>query len=144
MKIFRSNLVKYGVSVENKNHVNVLPESFESYEMGKALFDLTQHGKMKDCYPMKLYSSANINKVIERGDLNFVFYSLPFNLMINAIRNPNITFELRKFNLEIAYYFVLHYFYQHKDSISTVNARIGIIRMINTIIGIAISLERYS
>ena len=99
---------------------------------------------MEDCYQTKLYSSANINKVIERGDLNFVFYSLPFNLMINAIRNPNILFELHKYNIEIAHYIMLHYFYLHKDSNSAVHTRIGIIRMINTIIGITIALERYS
>lgn len=143
LKIFRNNLVKYGVAIENKNSISVLSETLESYDMGKTLSDLSQHGKMKDCYPMELFSSSNINKAIERGDWNFVFYSLPFNLMINSIRNPNISFELRKFNLEVAYYFMMHYLYQLKDSISPVHSRIGIIRMINTIIGVAIALERY-
>ena len=91
-----------------------------------------------------MYSLGNINKAIEHGDWNFVFYSLPFNLMINAIRNPNISFELRKLNLEVAYYFMLHYFYQLKDSISSVHTRIGITRMINTIVGIDVVLERYT
>ena len=81
---------------------------------------------------------------IEHGDWNIVFYSLPFNLMINAIRKPNISFELRKFNLEVAYNFMSHYFCKLKDSISSVHTRIGIIRMINTIVGIDIVLERYT
>ncbi len=89
---------------------------------------------MKDCCPMELFSSSNINKAIERGDWSFVFYALPFNLMINSIQNPCISFELRMFNLETAYYFMLYYLYQLKDSISPVHSRIGIIRMINTII----------
>lgn len=143
LKIFRSNLVKYGVEVENKNSVTVLPENLESYCTGKALTDVSQHGKMKDCYPLEIFSSSHINEAIEHGDWNFVFYALPFNLLINAIRNPSISFELRKFNLEVCYYFMMHYFYQLNDSSSPPHSRIGIIRMINTIIGIAIALERY-
>ena len=144
LKLFRNNIVKSGIVIENKNSITVLPESLEKYGMGKALTDRSQHGKMKDCYPLEMFSSKHISEAIERGDWNFVFYSLPMNLMVNAIRNPDLSFELRKYNLEVCFYFMLHYLYQMNGSVSPPHSRIGIIRMINTIIGVAVALERYN
>lgn len=111
--------------------------------MGKALLDKTSHGKMKDSYPFTIYSTTNINIAIEKGDWNFVFYAVPLNLLINADRNPYLSFDLRKYNLEVCYYFMMHYLYQYNNSISPPLSRIGLIRLINTIIGIAVCLEKY-
>ena len=61
--------------------------------MGKSLFDLSTQAKMKDSYPFDIFSSENIIKVNKYIDYSFIFYSLPFNLLINAIRNPDISHE---------------------------------------------------
>ena len=143
LKIFRSNLVKYGIEIDHKCSVAVTPDSLQSFQLGKALTDKSTHGKMKDCYPLKIYSSKNNLKAINDKDWAFIFYSLPFNLMINSVCNPHLSHELRKYNLETCFYFVLHYLYQFKSSVSPPITRIGLIRMINSIVGISIALERY-
>lgn len=63
--------------------------------------------------------------------------------MINAIRNPFLSHDLRKFNLETSFYFVLHYLYQYDESIAPLISRIGLIRIINTIIGLCVALTKY-
>lgn len=64
--------------------------------------------------------------------------------MINAIINPNLFHKIRKYNLETCFHFMFHYIYQFKDSISPPISRIGLIRMINTIVGISIALEKFN
>lgn len=100
---------------------------------------MTSHGKMKDNFPLELYSSEHIIKAINNSDWNFVFYSLQFNLMINSIRNP----YLSHINLETTYYFILNYFYQFNNSVSPPGTRITLIMMLNTIVGIAVALLKY-
>ena len=72
---------------------------------------------MKDNYPLEIFSSKNILNAIEKNDYAFVFYSLSINLLINSIRNPDLSHDLRFFNLETGYYFLLPYFYQYKESV---------------------------
>lgn len=57
LKTFRSNLVKYGIEIDHKCSVSVKPDSLQLFQLGKALTDKSTHGKMKDCYPLKIYSS---------------------------------------------------------------------------------------
>ena len=135
--------MKYGLVTENKNSITVTKESLMTYEMGKSIFDLSSHGKMKDNYPLEIFSSKNILNAIEKNDYAFIFYSLPINLLINSIRNPDLSHDLRFFNLETGYYFLLHYFYQYKESVGPPISRIGLIRFINTVIGIAVALHKY-
>ena len=143
LKILRSNLVKYGLVVDNKNTIALRKDQLLDYNMGKALIDLSSHGKMKDHYPLEIFSSKNILKALEKNKWHFIFYSIPFNLMINAIRNPFLSHDLRKFNLETSFYFILHYLYQYNESIAPPISRIGLIRIINTIVGFCVALERY-
>ena len=119
LKILRSNLVKYGLVTENKNSITVTKESLMTYEMGKSIFDLSSHGKMKDNYPLEIFSSKNILNAIEKNDYAFIFYSLPINLLINSIRNPDLSHDLRFFNLE------------YKESVWPPISRIGLIPFIN-------------
>ena len=142
-KIFRSNFVKYGVVLENNNAAFITPEMLQNYDLGKVLSDMTSHGKMKVNFPLELYSSDHIIQAINENNWNFVFYSLPFNLMINSVRNPFISHDLRMFNLETTYYFILHYFYQFSNSLSPPGTRITVIRMLNTIVGITVALSKY-
>lgn len=55
-----------------------------------------------------------------------------------------MSYELRKFLLETSFYFIMRYFYLFKESISPPATRITLIRIINTIVGLFIALERYN
>ncbi|KAK8858330.1 hypothetical protein M9Y10_039614 [Tritrichomonas musculus] len=143
IKILRSNLVKYGLVLDYKNSVALRKEELNEYKMGKALEDMSSHGKMKDSYPFEIFSSTYILKAIDKKQWSFIFYSIPFNLIINSIRNPHLSHDLRQFNLETGYYFILHYFYQYNKSLAPPISRIGLIRIINTIIGLSVALKKY-
>ena len=143
LKCIRNNLVKYGVVIENKNSVSVSLELLKTFQMNKAISDLSANGKMKDSYPFEIFCADHILNAIGKNIWEFVFYALPFNLLINSIRNPNLSYALRNFNLELSFYFMIHYFYQMKNSVAPPATRILIIRFINTIVGLAVALERY-
>lgn len=57
IKLFRSKLVKSEVIINDLND--------PAYNLGKTLYDLKQNGKMKDSYPMTLFSSETIENAIK-------------------------------------------------------------------------------
>lgn len=73
--------------------------------------------------------------------MGFFYYSLPINLLINAIRNPNLSNEVREYLLETAFCFLMKLFYDCMYMKSPPHSRIGLIRLINTVIGITVALE---
>lgn len=97
---------------------------------------------MKDHYPLTLFSSETIEAAIKNNKWDFVFYATPFNFIINAIRNPFISIQLRQQLLEASFYFLIQFFYECKNE-APVHSRIGIIRLINTVIGISVALETF-
>lgn len=143
IKILRSNLAKYGVEVDSRSHATILPETLGEYEMGNTLTDLTQHGKMKDCYPLELFAERHIHKALETKNWNFIYYSLPINLLTNAIRNPYLANEVRMYLLETSFYFLIKLFYDLPNLKSVPHTRIGVIRLINTVVGLYVALCKY-
>ena len=115
LKCIRNNLVKYGVVIENKNSISVSLELLKTFQMNKVISDLSANSKMKDSYPFEIFCADRILNAIGKNIWEFVFYSLPFNLLINSKRNPNLSYALRNFNLELSFYFMIHYFYQMKN-----------------------------
>lgn len=75
-----------------------------------------------------MFSSETIKVGIKNNEWNFVFYTAPFNFIINAIRQQL---------LETAFYFLLHYFYESKSE-APIHSR-----MLNTIIGISFALQKF-
>ena len=59
LKILRSNLVKYGFAVDNNNTISLRKDQLLDYNMRKTLMNLSSHGKMKDHYPLEIFSSKN-------------------------------------------------------------------------------------
>lgn len=62
-------------------------------------------------------------------------------MLINAIRNPYLSNAVRQYLLETAFYFLMKSFYESRLLKSPMHSRIGIIRMINTVVGLAVSLN---
>lgn len=59
LMILRSNLVKYGLAVDNNNTISLRKDQLLDYNMRKTLMNLSSHGKMKDHYPLEIFSSKN-------------------------------------------------------------------------------------
>ena len=89
-------MVKYGIQIDHTSHSTVIPEKLISYNMGKALSDFSQVGKMQDSYPLSI-SGKNIKIAILNDIWEFVYYSFPVNIAINAIRNPYLANEVREY-----------------------------------------------
>lgn len=86
---------------------------------------------MKDSYPMTLFSSDTIDNEIKNYQLDFVFYVTPFNFIVNAIRNPFISIQLRQELLESVFYF-LFCFLNEFQSDDPIHSWIGIVRLLKT------------
>ena len=104
LKCLRNTLVKYGVTIDNNNSVAISLDLLQDQNFNKSLKDISAHGKMKDSYPLEIFCSKHINDSIEKNNYEFIFYSIPFNLLINCIRNPYLSFDLRKYLLETSFY----------------------------------------
>lgn len=123
IKLFRSKLVKSEVIINDLND--------PAYNLGKTLYDLKQNGKMKDSYPMTLFSSETIENAIKNYQWDFVFYVTPFNFIVNAIRNPFISIQFRQELLESEFYF-LFCFLNEFQSDDLIHSWIWIVRMLKT------------
>lgn len=73
LKMLRSNLVKCGLAVDNKNIISLKKDQLLDYNMGKALIDLSSHVKMKDHYHLEIFPSKNILKAIDENNWSFIF-----------------------------------------------------------------------
>lgn len=142
IKLLRSYFAKSGIIINDYSASKPKDLNDEEYNLGKTLIDLTQASKMKDYYPLTLFSSETMEVAIKNNKWDFVFYAVPFNFLINAIRNPYLSVQLRQQLLETSFYFLFHFFFECiKDA--PIHSRIGIIRLINTTIGISASLEQF-
>ena len=63
--------------------------------LGVSLTDKTTHGKMKDIYPLQIFTLENFLKLIELRKFNMAFFVLPYALWVQVIRNPSMTAQMR-------------------------------------------------
>ena len=64
-------------------------------QLGKSLQDRSTLGKMKDIYPLEIFTLNNFLKCIEQDAYVEAFYILPYALWCEAIRNPVISPQMR-------------------------------------------------
>ena len=76
-----------------------------------------------------------------KENYNFIYYSLPTNLIISSIRNPNLSNDVRLYLLKTSFYFLIKLLYELQFLKSPPHSRIGVIRLINTLIGISVSIN---
>lgn len=143
IKLLRGYFLEGKVNLDILSNILIFPEEMEKYNLGYALSDKTSIGKMKDAYPLKIFSTETVMKSFEFKDFHILFFILPFNLIIESLKNPNISVELRIFLLDISYQFLFFHLFQKNLNKNSIHSRIGITRIINTIIGIGISLKKF-
>ena len=64
--------------------------------LGLALTDYSVKGKMRDIYPLELFTLENFCTLYDAGLVNMALYVLPYALWAHAIRNPDISIEMRR------------------------------------------------
>ena len=64
-------------------------------QLGKALTDMSTVGKMKDIYPLQLFTLENFMKLVASGNFAMAFYVLPYALWVEVLRNPVLSQQTR-------------------------------------------------
>lgn len=125
----------------------------EILKLGDPLLDKSSAGKLKDSYPIALFSVINVLKLINSDCLSDALYLLPYSFLLESIRNPIWSRTTRIKLLEISFKLFLFLFDNQSQNIKilpdfvsekdngaevlTFATSINIIRIINTIIGVA-------
>lgn len=115
--------------------------------------DKSSAGKLKNSYPIALFSVINVLKLINSDCLSDALYLLPYSFLLESIRNPIWSRTTRIKLLEISFKLFLFLFDNQSQNIKilpdfvsekdndaevlTFATSINIIRIINTIIGVS-------
>jgi hypothetical protein len=100
-----------GGSTRSINRGNVL----EVLGLGPPLTDLTQVGKMKDCYLLTIMRIENIIALIEQDATAEAAALLPLPLCLSATRLETITTETRNYMLRVSLFLVWELYQARKD-----------------------------
>ena len=118
LKNARSRLLNCSVTMSpigaapfNSNDLN------EHLHLRAALTDLSTKGRMRDIYPLELFTLENFCALHDSGHLSMALYILPYALMVHAIRNPGISVQMRRQLLG----HVVQIFVYHIDALSSVD-----------------------
>lgn len=144
IKLLRSYFLEEKVHLGIRSNISIKPSEMEKYNLGHVLSDVSSIGRMKDAYPLELFSTDTILKSIEFNDYHILFFILPFNLMIESLKNPNLSISFRIFLLDISYQFLIFHLFQKNFKKNSIHSRIGIERLINTAIGLGVALNVFS
>ena len=155
-KNMRARLLNHEIAVTLKNQeepaiINITLIK-KVLNLGPVLDDVSQIGKMRDVYPLKLFTFGNLAKLIDNELYPEALLFFPYCCWIAAIYSPKINLELRLFFVEIAF----NLFYQMLTEIPllqrmNINQRgtttpvvfteeLYVIRNINTLVGFGVAL----
>lgn len=79
-----------GVAAFNASQLN------EHLHLGSALTDLSMKGRMRDIYPLEIFTLENVCVLYDADQVNMALYILPYALLVHAIRNPGISVQMRR------------------------------------------------
>ena len=79
--------------------------------LDKALTDTSTIGKMKDIYPLQIFTLANFLKLVHSGELSSAFYVLPYAMWAEVLRNRFLSVQVRLDLLA----FVIDVFAHHEE-----------------------------
>lgn len=144
IKLLRSYFLEEKVHLDIRSNISIKPTEMDKYNLGHVLSDVSSIGRMKDAYPLELFSTDTILKSIDFNDFQILFFILPFNLMIESLKNPNLSISFRIFLLDISYQFLIFHLFQKNFQKNSIHSRIGIERLINTTIGLGVALKVFS
>lgn len=143
IKLLRSYFLEGKINLDILSNIEIFPHEMQKYNLGHVISDDSAIGKMKDSYSLKLFSTETVLKSIEFKDYHLLFFILPFNVIIESLKNPNLSIDSRVFLLDLAYQFLFFHLFQKNYNKNSIHSRIGIERIINTIIGLAVALKSF-
>lgn len=145
LKCVRRQLVgKDFIIVDYFNGITINVNEFEIYDFTKVLNDVSSNGGMKDSYPLLLYSFDTFKSACKQKKYAHAFYILGYCFLAEAVRNPILSNEARMYYLQVSFWVILYFYHQHNYVKNHgVHTKIGLIRSLNTILTIMISIQKY-
>ena len=111
LKNSRSRILKGNVSlrVDGGNIIDYQKMN-DILQLGKPLTDKSTIGKMKDSYPLQIFTLENLIELLKHDAYEYALYILPYSFWCEAVRNPVILPQMRleilEFILNIFTYFL--------------------------------------
>ena len=106
LKLARARLltgIPITFSVNNAAFVATIENMEKVLKLGAVFSDKSATSKMKDFYPIKLFTLDNVDKLMEAEMVPEALYLLPFALWATAILVPNLKKDTRKELLSMAF-----------------------------------------
>jgi hypothetical protein len=90
--------------------------------LGRVLTDKTATGRMRDSYPLKLFTFTNCFKCLDSQDIVAMMYLLPWTLQEEVIRSPLLSRQERLEKAILSFKLLLHYYHSshfpHEEGVS--------------------------
>ena len=108
-KNVRSGLISHKICLFNRSNPIDIDVIRRILDIGDALDDITQIGKMRDCYVLKLFTFRNVSKLLQAREYVAAFLLFPFASWILVVFSPQISHQLRMFLCELAFQLLSSY-----------------------------------
>ena len=93
----------------------------EILQLGAALTDRSSYAKMRDIFPLEIFTLENVVKLVESEEWVMAFYLLPYALWVSAVRNPGLSPQMRRDSVNISF----EIFAYHKKNIGSLAGNVS-------------------
>ena len=152
VKCARARIINHVVAIYPQTAADLVSAMSlnEDLELGLALADESQIGKMKDAYALQIFTCVNSFTELEKGKFASFYFLLIYMLLIDVFRCPHFSLELRIFLTRLVYYLfrlecdACRAMPQRGKKGSTVGfaERVFLEKVLNTIVGFHYSLKK--
>lgn len=159
LKTARSRLIQHLVLIDPEQYICINTTLFaKAVNLGPVFTDKSSSGSMKDAYAISLFSWYSFVTLIEKGRFEAAFYVFPFTLMLEAVRSSSLSkmnrlnflefsFEIFKNHLQVIHKIDSNSLFKQRYSEKSLGVlfsdEIFLKRIMNTIIGLAISIKYF-
>ena len=91
--------------------------------LGDPLTDISQIGRMRDAYVVKLFTLSNVHKLLSKAKYHEAFLLFPYACIFTMLYSENLSNQSRVFLVHLAYYGFLRLY---KEAKLLVKAKIGV------------------
>ena len=108
-KNIRSNLISHPISLFPQSIATSITKIRQELNLGNALDDVSQVGKMRDIYALRLFRIENVIALLKEQDYTAAFLLLPFAAWALVVFDLDIDQQLRLFLCELAFQLLYTY-----------------------------------
>ena len=111
----RAHLLTYPMQLYPDSKVISVDVLRQVLDLGDALDDVSQLGKMRDCYVLSLFTFANVQKLLCKEKYVEAYFLLPFACWSAVIFSQSIDLNFRIFLVELSFQIFSNWLGQYKE-----------------------------